>query len=318
MPTRPPVAPIASSWASVRLREAGAERVGAGVAGDQRPGFELARRPRSPASFRWLRSTRMPSSAQAATSARPRVGEARADVRARTGRRRGRRGRRRWRGSRPGRASAGPPRTRGRAPRGRGRSPRRPRGAGPRPAARPSPRPRRRRRSRARPRTSPSRSSAQQPPGGRGRRGRRRRPAGPAPASGSARSRRTPNGAPRSTSSPGEGVKTAKMPPRIPPARIRGRSRWPPSRPLASRRGPRWVRASLWPSKTGIMAGRRLAATARRGPGAVAGRSRVSTRATPGPGHREVRGRTTGTSRGRLSPLVRRGMEGTTPPQRRY
>ena len=40
MPTRPPVAPIASSCASVRLREAAAERVGAGVAGDERPGVE--------------------------------------------------------------------------------------------------------------------------------------------------------------------------------------------------------------------------------------------------------------------------------------
>ena len=43
------------------------------------------------------------------------------------------------------------------------------------------------------------------------------------------------------------------MPPRIPPARIRGRSRWPPSRPAASRAWSLLVSASLCPSKTGII-----------------------------------------------------------------
>ena len=51
-------------------------------------------------------------------------------------------------------------------------------------------------------------------------------------------------------SSPGEEVKTAKIPPRIPPARIRGRSRWPPRRPVARSAWSSRVSASLWPSKT--------------------------------------------------------------------
>ncbi len=50
----------------------------------------------------------------------------------------------------------------------------------------------------------------------------------------------------------GEGVKIAKIAPLIPAARIRGRSRWPPSRPLAKAPWSSLVRASLCPSKTAI------------------------------------------------------------------
>src|ERR1700744_1876763 len=51
----------------------------------------------------------------------------------------------------------------------------------------------------------------------------------------------------------GEAEKTAKIPPRIPPARMRGRSRWPDSRPGASRAWSSHVSASLCPSNTAVM-----------------------------------------------------------------
>ena len=70
MPTSPPEAPIASSWASVRLRLAGhsawaPECEAISGASSSRATSQ------KPASLRWLRSTAMPSSAQRRTSPEP-------------------------------------------------------------------------------------------------------------------------------------------------------------------------------------------------------------------------------------------------------
>ena len=46
-------------------------------------------------------------------------------------------------------------------------------------------------------------------------------------------------------------VKMAKIPPRMPPSRIRGRSRWPPARPSAKPRGPRGERVVVAVEITG-------------------------------------------------------------------
>src|SRR3954453_9289462 len=97
-------------------------------------------------------------------------------------------------------------------------------------------------------RTWPSRSSASRRPAARVASG-----AATSWPIGSARSTCTLPPAPGTTSSsPGVGVNSAKMPPAKPPSRARGRSRWPPSRPVAKSAASSRVSASLCPSKTGI------------------------------------------------------------------
>ncbi len=67
-----------------------------------------------------------------------------------------------------------------------------------------------------------------------------------------------------------EGLKTAKIPPRMPPARIRGRSRWPSRPPVARPRGPR--------GSARRCGRRRPGSSARTVPGNVAGRCPNSAR----------------------------------------
>ena len=205
--------------------------MGAGVAGDQRARLRSAATSQKPASLRWLRSI---EDAQLGAARR----RARRPRRSGPGPMSGRGGEDERHavsegvGAAPDRAERAQarPRTSGRAPRGRGRSPRRPRGGARRPAARP--------RSRrgvdvgdragdgeiavALERGAGARRRA--PP----RRGKlvvdRARPAAPIGAAlaelALARAVRGGGGEDGEDAAP------------IPPARIRGRSRWPPLRPL--------------------------------------------------------------------------------------
>ena len=79
IPTKPPDAPIASSWRSVRLREDAQSACAAECEATIGP---TAARSTSqkPASLRWLRSTRMPSSAQRRIRASPGAAEPWAEI----------------------------------------------------------------------------------------------------------------------------------------------------------------------------------------------------------------------------------------------
>src|SRR3954447_6293677 len=250
MPTIPSAAPMASSWASVRLRLEGASA--------WTPECEAISGPSSwratsqkPASLRWLRSTAMPSSAQRRTSAVPAgvrpgpvSGEdgnangtpwAKAFGRLHTGPSERRPAAcQKSSASRPGSIASAPSRcmTAARTPASRA--------ASRSPGARAS-------------RRCPSRSSASSRPAARVASGAATSwPIGSA----SGRLNAPSPGSGTRSSSPGVGGEMGEMAPAKPPARARSRSRCPPGRPVTKPSASSRVIVSLWPSKTGITGAR--------------------------------------------------------------